>query len=446
MKRFSVILFAVVSAMAIWATDIKGYWKGEVMTLPIVFHVFEEGGKVLATLSSPAQGAKDIPCDDIDVKGDSIEIKLLRLNITFNGVAKPDNTIVGKFRQGIEVPLTLTRATAESATLYRPQEPKPPFVYNSREVKFSHDGITLAGTLTTPVWGMSFPAVVLISGSGAQNRDEEILGHKPFAVIADYLTRSGFAVLRYDDRGVGGSSPGTLDDTTLDFAHDVVAAIEFLKTCPEVDSTQIGLLGHSEGGTIAMICASQRPDEVAFVISLAGAMIKGKDLLVRQNEMIAELSGQPLTSKQHDEVVDIFSAIDEMNDVATLSDTLRTIMMRQGNHTADVINKSVEAMTSPWYMALVRLNPALYIENVKCPIFAINGEWDMQIDAAQNLKALKALQPNAEIKSYARMNHMFQEVPTKSQSMSYGAVTQTISPIVLSDIVDWIMSVLGPKQ
>ena len=163
-------------------------------------------------------------------------IKMPLLQASFKGVFEADeNSIRGIFTQGISVPMLLTRTTEEACKLYRPQETKPPFVYNSRDVTFSHDGITLAGTLTTPMWGYRYPAVVLVTGSGAQNRDEEILGHKPFAVIADYLTRAGFAVLRYDDRGVGGSTKGNPDDTTLDYATDAIAAIKFLKTQSIID-------------------------------------------------------------------------------------------------------------------------------------------------------------------------------------------------------------------
>lgn len=447
MNRIGALLLAIISMSTIWAAEVKGYWKGNVMTLPIVFHVFEREGCMTTTLDSPSQGAKDIPCELVYVAADSIAIRIPVINASFKGKMSIDgNYIEGVFTQGLDVPVKLTRTTEEAAKLYRPQEPQPPFVYNCKDVEFSHDGITLAGTLTTPAWGGRFPAVVLISGSGAQNRDEEIMGHKPFAVIADYLTRSGFAVLRYDDRGVGGSSKGAPYDTTIDFVQDVIAAIDFLKTCNEVDSTRIGLLGHSEGGTIAMICASQHPEDVSFVISLAGMMVKGKELMVRQNEMIATLSGHPLTTEQRNEVVEIFSAIAEMDDVAALADKLREIMLRRANHSAEVVEKSIKVMTSPWYISFVRLDPARYIENVKCPIYAVNGEWDVQVDANQNLEALKMLQPDAEIKSYARMNHLFQEIQTKAQSMSYGAVSQTISPVVLSDVADWLMSIFTSKQ
>lgn len=227
MKRVLLLLIGILTLSAS-AHEIVGYWKGDVMSLPIVFHVVEKGGGLSVTLDSPMQGAKDIPCESIELKGDSVVIKIPLLQASFKGVFETDeNSIRGIFKQGVSVPLLLTRTTEESSKLYRPQEPKPPFVYNSREVTFGHDGITLAGTLTTPMWGNHYPAVVLVTGSGAQNRDEEILGHKPFAVIADYLTRAGFAVLRYDDRGVGGSTKGNSDDTTLDYATDAIAAIEF---------------------------------------------------------------------------------------------------------------------------------------------------------------------------------------------------------------------------
>lgn len=438
MKRFllSIVISAFVAVS--FATDVKGYWKGEVMSLPIVFHVFEKEGGLAATLDSPAQGAKDIPCESIVVSGDSVKINMPLLSASFSGVIESDGgSIRGIFTQGINVPLVLTRATAEASVLYRPQEPKPPFVYNRREVEFTHDGITLAGMLTTPMWGKNFPAVVLISGSGAQNRDEEIMGHKPFAVIADYLTRSGIAVLRYDDRGVGGSTPGTADDTTFDFAQDVCAAVDFLKTCAEIDSSRIGLLGHSEGGTIAFIVTSQRPGDVSFVVSLAGMLVKGKELMKSQNRMFAELAGQPLTAEMEETVSAIFEAIDTIDDVDALQDRLRSLMA--GLHEPDEVEASVKQMTSPWYMSFVRLDPARYISTVKCPVLALNGEWDVQVEADMNLRSVKSLLPGCETKSYAQMNHLFQELQSKSQSFSYGSISQTISPTVLNDVASWIV-------
>lgn len=437
MKKLAITCVVMLYSVISMAGNVHGYWKGEVMTLPIVFHIFEKDGEVLATISSPAQGATDIPCEMVTVKGDSVEIKMLRLNASYKGVLSPDeNSIKGQFKQGVEVPLVLTRTTAESAMLYRPQEPKPPFVYRQEEVTFNHGEISLAGTLTMPSWGRNFPAVVLVSGSGAQNRDEELFGHKPFAVIADFLTRAGIAVLRYDDRGVGGSSAGSADDTTLDFAQDALAAVDYLKTRSEIDSKNIGIIGHSEGGTIAVICAAMRPDDVAFIVSLAGAMVKGRDVMVQQNCLLAEMSGKPLNEEQKHEVETIFATIDSINEPDRLRDALKTLM---ASHGEAHIEQSLKVMTSPWYMAFVKFDPSTHLAQVKCPFLALNGEWDVQVDASLNLEAVKRLAPSAMVKSYKKMNHLFQEISNFAQSMSYGNISQTISPIVLDDIATWVV-------
>ena len=437
MKKLAITCVVMLYSVISMAGNVHGYWKGEVMTLPIVFHISEKDGEMLATISSPAQGATDIPCEMVTVKGDSVEIKMLRLNASFKGVLSPDeNSIKGQFKQGVEVPLVLTRTTAESAMLYRPQEPKPPFVYRQEEVTFNHGEISLAGTLTMPSWGRNFPAVVLVSGSGAQNRDEELFGHKPFAVIADFLTRAGIAVLRYDDRGVGGSSAGSADDTTLDFAQDALAAVDYLKTRSEIDSKNIGIIGHSEGGTIAVICAAMRPDDVAFIVSLAGAMVKGRDVMVQQNCLLAEMSGNPLNEEQKREVETIFATIDSINEPDRLRDALKTLMASHGEAR---IEQSLKVMTSPWYMAFVKFDPSTHLAQVKCPFLALNGEWDVQVDATLNLEAVKRLAPSAMVKSYKKMNHLFQEIPNFAQSMSYGNICQTISPIVLDDIATWVV-------
>ena len=446
MKRVLLSLIVGVVSSFAFAHDIIGYWKGEVMSLPIVFHVVEREGELSATLDSPMQGAKDIPCESIELKGDSVVIRMPLLQASFKGVFETgENSIRGIFTQGVSVPMLLTRTTEEASKLYRPQEPKPPFVYNSREVTFSHDGITLAGTLTTPMWGYRYPAVVLVTGSGAQNRDEEILGHKPFAVIADYLTRAGFAVLRYDDRGVGGSTKGNPDDTTLDYATDAIAAIKFLKTQSIIDSTRIGVIGHSEGGTIAFICAAQRPDDVAFVISLGGAVVKGKELMVMQNKMIAEAAGRPLTGELGQNVVAVFDAIDSIKDNDRLSLRLNELMAKQGNLSEAEIARQVKHMVSPWYSAFIRLNPGEYIQKMKCPVLALNGEWDVQVNAQQNLDALKTIYPEAEVKIYPRVNHMFQETSSLGQSLNYGAISQTFSPKVLDDIAKWLVKITAKK-
>lgn len=428
--------------VAVHATDFIGYWKGEVMSLPLVFHIADHNGQYRATLSSPSQGAIEIPCDNTSITGDSIYISISQLGANFKGVMQhEERRIVGTFIQGMALSLTLTPASAQDIVITRPQDPKPPFLYNAREVTFTNGDITLAGTLTTPaqIFGSSSPAVVLVTGSGTQNRDEEIMGHRPFAVIADYLTRSGIAVLRYDDRGIGNSSQGKPTDTTLDFATDAMAAVKFLKSQPGINPAGVGILGHSEGGSIALITAATMPDDIAFAISLAGVAVKGRDAMIEQNHMIAQASGQPLPAHISQTVNNIFWAIDTITDNSLLTTKIKELMTDAAMHSDTQIEQSVLVMTSPWYKSFIRLDMSQYLPHIKCPVLTLNGEWDIQVSANQNLKAIKQTIPTAQIKEYPQLNHMFQESSSISQSLNYGNIQQTISPIVLSDIANFII-------
>lgn len=441
-RCLSILLMSAMSVIAV-AGDFMGYWKGCVASLPVIFNIKEAEGVFLATLDSPQQGAKGIPCGDVVIKGDSIRIDMPALSARYAGLMR-DDVIYGTFTQhGASLPLTLSRTTKEAAALNRPQEPKPPFLYKMEEVEFGHDSIGLAGTLTTPMWGNRHRAVVLVSGSGIQNRDEEIAGHKPFAVIADYLTRSGFAVLRYDDRGAGGSSPVSDDVTTMDFVADALSAVDYLKSRSDIDASEIGILGHSEGGTIGFICASICPDDVAFVVSLAGAAVKGKDLMIRQNELVAELAGHPLTGGQREDVAELYATIDTVDDETELADKLHAIMARIGTGDEEHVRRNLKMMLQPWYVAFVRLDPSEYIRSMRCPLLALNGEWDFQVDAQQNLEAIRLLKPDATVKAYQGLNHLFQESSSRAQSVNYGTIEQTISPVVLEDIARWLVGVTG---
>ena len=438
-RKGCIFLVMLLCGLVASAADFVGHWKGKVANLPIVFHIAHDG-EWSATLDSPMQGAKDIPCEKVVVKGDSIEIDMPALRANYKGViAQDDKSITGPFTQGMSIPLTLTRTTAEAAQLNRPQEPQPPFVYNVKEVTFQNGDLTFAGTLTTPFWGKKHKAVVLVSGSGAQNRDEELMGHKPFAVIADYLTRHGIAVLRYDDRGVGGSSRGSADDTTLDFATDAMAAINYLKTRNDIDTTHIGIVGHSEGGLIAVIDAAMHPNDVDFIVTLAGPYVSGRDILIKQNHLISEMAGMPLSTQQAKNIEAMFDAIYNSTDSLQLANRLNEMMSATGNHSAEEIAQSVKVMSSPWYVAFVKLDPAKYLSQVKCPVLALNGTWDFQVEATQNLGAARKALSQAIIKEYDGLNHLFQPSSSRQASMNYGGIETTISEQVLHDIMEWII-------
>ncbi len=441
-QRLSALLLMLLVSSSLMADSFEGWWKGEVMRLPIVFHITRSAdGPLTAIMKSPAQTDREIPCGEVSVSSDSILITIPLISGSYRGrISSADSTVIeGTFTQGANIPMTLSRTTAEAAQLYRPQEPKPPFPYVSRDVTFRNGDITLAGTLTMPVYGFRPGAVVLVTGSGTQNRDEEIMGHKPFAVIADFLTRAGWAVLRYDDRGAGGSDKGSTTDTTLDFAADAMAAVRYLRSLPDINPARIGLLGHSEGGTIAFIDAAEHPDEVAFAISLAGPAVKGRDVMIRQNEMIYEMSGHPMPDSLRLSVTAMFDDIVGITDSAQLEQAIvDRIMLTDPSKSREEALASARMMTSPWYTAFVRFDPVPYLSRIKCPLLALNGQWDVQVDARQNLGSISELVPQATIKSYPQLNHMFQEAPSKPASLSYGTITQTISPKVLDDIVQWL--------
>ncbi len=440
MNRIAVILFLIFCGLGASASDFVGHWKGKVAGLPIVFHISNDS-VWSATLDSPQQGAFDIPCGKIIVNEDTITIDLPTLRANFNGVITQDNkSINGTFTQGVAFPISLIRTTAEASILNRPQEPQPPFVYNVKEITFQNGDLTFAGTLTTPFWGKRHKAVVLVSGSGAQNRDEELFGHKPFAVIADYLTRHGIAVLRYDDRGVGGSSKGFTHDTTLDYATDAMAAVDYLKTRNDIDTSHIGIIGHSEGGLIAVIDAATHPNDVGFIITLAGPYVKGRDILIKQNHLVSEMAGMPLSESQAADVKNIFETIDASADSAQLADDLRKIMSATGNHSSQEIEQTIKVMTSQWYVAFVKLDPTKYLSQVKCPVLAMNGSWDYQVDATQNLAMAQKALPHATIKEYEGLNHLFQPSSSRQASINYGGIETTISEQVLHDIVEWILN------
>ena len=297
MKVFLGIIAVVFSMNLVKAQSITGDWNGLLSTsgvnLRLVFHITETSAGYTSTMDSPDQGATGIPVTTTVVEGNQLTLEITSAKIKYTGTLKEDQTIDGVFTQnGQPIELKLSRTVLEKVEVKRPQKPISPVPYYSEEVKFTNeiDTIQLAGTLTLPSKKGKFPVVVLISGSGPQNRNEEILGHEPFLVIADYLTRNGIGVLRFDDRGVGESKGDFAQGTTEDFATDVEAAIAYLKTRNDVDKKHLGLIGHSEGGIIAPIVASRNSD-VAFIALLAGTGIRGAELLLLQQELIGRSEG-----------------------------------------------------------------------------------------------------------------------------------------------------------
>jgi uncharacterized protein len=437
-----------------------GSWMGKLevssISLRIVFNLsIVEKDSIIATLDSPDQGAKDIKLGTVNIDNDNIKIPAPILLGEYTGTIKNDTLIEGTWTQrGNTLPLNLTKLR-KAFTMNRPQEPKPPFPYISEDVKFTNEeaGIILAGTLTIPRGEGPYPAVILISGSGSQNRNEELLGHKPFWVIADYLSRNGIAVLRYDDRGVGQSQGSPVNVTSADFAGDVKAAFLYLRTRKVIDPESVGLLGHSEGGFIApMVSSANR--EIAFVISLAGTGVPGEQILNRQNRDISLLSGanEAEVKKAISTNKKLFSVLKKETDnkkaEIKIAEVYRKILAKENKSPEDIdkalkqLNTSLNPVAYNWMRYFIITDPADFWKNVKCPVLALNGEKDLQVAADVNLPAIgKALKSggnhNVRTMKLPELNHLFQHCKTGLPS-EYGEIEETISPEVLKIMSDWI--------
>jgi pimeloyl-ACP methyl ester carboxylesterase len=422
--------------------------------LEIIFKILEDkNGLLIAKMNVPMQGAKDILANKTEVKNDSLFITIAAIGGSFNGAIESNKKISGIWKQnGAKLPLALTR-TEKVTQLNRPQTPKPPFSYIVKKVEYLNpeSGFKIAGTLTIPADAKDCSAVILITGSGAQDRNETIFEHKPFMVIADYLTRNGVAVLRVDDRGVGGSEGEIKSATSNDFATDVISGIDFLKTIPEIDTKKIGLIGHSEGGIIAPIVAAKTND-VAFIILLAGSGTPGKQILFDQAKLINKTAG--LTNEQIEQSKKlqeaIFTILLTEKDSAKQMDRLQRTYSNgmypmMNNEQKKLIDAKVAGINNAWFKYFLIYNPYPTLTKVTCPVLALNGEKDLQVPAKTNLAAIKKAltegeNENFETRELKDLNHLFQHCKTGAVS-EYAEIEETISPEVLEIISDWILEI-----
>lgn len=438
-----------------------GIWLGSLdvsgIRLRIVFHIEKEGDTYTAKLDSPDQGVSGIPVQKTTFANGTLKLEMPNLMAEFEGKMSEDGSeIVGVFRQaGTEIPLRL-RKTDKIEEPKRPQHPNPPFPYNAVEVEFenSKDGHKLAGTLTIPEGEGPFPAVVLVSGSGPQDRDETLMGHKPFWVIADHLSRNGVAVLRYDDRGVGKSGGNFAAATTEDFTYDALAAVDFLATREEIDSSKIGIAGHSEGGLIAPKAAI-RSTKVAFIVLLAGPGVPGADILRLQQRLIMKASGVSDAdieeqTKLWDKIVERFKTLKEGEDASELKQIVDAHFVGEDEATVSARaqwNTQMDALLTPWFRYFLTFDPRDALRKVTVPVLAVNGELDLQVDPKQNLPEIeRALREGGNkditIKEFAKLNHLFQTASTGLPS-EYGQIEETFSTDVLKMITDWILERFG---
>ncbi|NUO02567.1 MAG: alpha/beta fold hydrolase [Saprospiraceae bacterium] len=457
------LLLATGFANLLFAQDITGDWHGQLdiqgMKLRLVLHIQQEGDGLKATLDSPDQGAFGLPAGEIKYAAPVLTFAMPNLGVTYKGEWQAaSESFAGTFTQGSQgIPLTLGRKVLEAEKSERPQEPKPPFPYRAEDLTFANEkagGIKLAGTLTLPEGKGPWPAAILISGSGPQNRDEALLGHKPFLVIADYLTRKGIAVLRFDDRGVGASEGDFQAATSADFATDVAAAVKFLRQRPDIRPAQVGLIGHSEGGLVAPMVAAKLP-EVAFAVLLAGPGVNGEKVILHQSKLIDAVGEKPESVIQEQLALSkgVFKILRKKADSAQAEQAIRAYLQREIPKLSaaartdfepldQAIDQQIKQLNTPWMRFFLTHEPAPLFSKVRCPLLILNGEKDLQVDPAQNIppieKALKkAKHPDYTIQVLPKLNHLFQHTETGNPS-EYAKIAETFSPEALGLMTEWI--------
>jgi hypothetical protein len=463
------VVSLVIGVVSVRAADapagppLEGAWQGTLkasgIELRVVLKITKEAESgYKATLDSPDQGAKGIPFDTVTRDGNAIKLEAKKLRAGFEGTLSDDGrAIKGQWKQaGIATSLEVARLDKEP-DYTRPQDPKKPYPYVEEEVAYENAAanVKLAGTLTLPKSPRPAPAVILITGSGAQDRDESIMGHRPFLVLADYLTRRGIAVLRLDDRGVGGSTGDPTAATTEDLTLDVLAGVAYLKTRREIDPQKIGLMGHSEGGIIAPLAAS-RSGDAAWIVLLAGTGVTGEEIIHRQSLLL----GQALGVKEAELAVSragaerIFNIIKHQPDLAKAQQQVRDAMVELATAATpspdDKTKKTIEdssdarakALVSPWFRFFLTYDPVPVLKKVRCPVLAINGQMDLQVDPKQNLPPIEAALKSGgnsdfTVKELPGLNHLFQHSATGSPT-EYGKIDETIAPEALELVADWI--------
>ena len=427
MKRFLIIITVIVSTVMVTSAQ-TGTWSGKLdvqgTKLSLVFHLDGEN----PSMDSPDQGAEGIPIQVSRPASNTIKVIIPSLGASYEGVWMI-RQIVGTFTQmNASFPLTLTPGENKPA---RPQTPKPPYPYQTEEVSFTNGDIVLNGTLTLPAGcSRETPVLVMVTGSGIQNRDEELFEHKPFAVIADALARAGYATLRYDDRGFGSTGGNPLAWTTEDFKSDAEAAVNLLRSRFD----KVGVLGHSEGGTIALMLAAE--GKADFIVSLAGMAVSGAETLVSQNKISLLQAGVP-----EDIAEEYCKLLEKSFSVKVNGGTMpdpSDFDIPEGlkrNYMA-VLNQ----IQTPYMAQFLTLDVRPLLADIRCPVLALNGTKDIQVDHESNLDALrnglKASDANL-IESVESANHLLQQCKTGAVT-EYRTIEETISPKVLETVIAWL--------
>jgi hypothetical protein len=422
-------------------------------------------GSLAGTLDSPDQGATGIALGRVNLEEERFVAEVSVIGGRYEGTLSEDgSTLTGKWMQsGVALDLVMKRVQ-EAPKPQRPQEPKRPYPYIDEEVSYPNakDGLKLAGTLTMPRTGAPFPAVILITGSGPQDRDETVFGHRPFLVLADFLTRRGLAVLRVDDRGVGGSTGDASQATSEDFARDVLAGIAYLKTRTEIDPKRLGLIGHSEGANVAPMVAVQSRD-VSFLVLLAGTGVTGDLIIEKQIVSLLKSQGADQTLidtslQSQRRVVDVIKreadpnlAREKIRQIITEAVSRLDEKQKQAIQFDDgYVEKQVQRTTSKWLRFFVTYDPKTALRQVKCPVLALNGALDVQVPARDNLPAIEqALREgghtNFTVKELPGLNHLFQTARTGNFD-EYARIEETMAPLALETIAGWIETQVLKKK
>lgn len=468
MNRIIIAFTFLLAATGTYAQSaFNGIWEGKMnagMEIRMIFHISQDASKnFIVTIESPEQGLRDIKASAVTVNNDSIKIEIGRFGASYSGKLKGDSSITGTFKQGLQFALNLKKV--EKVTeIVRAQTPVPPFPYKSEDIVYTNKNksISYGATITIPTGKGPFPAVLLLTGSGMQNRDEEIAGHKPFAVIADHLTKNGFIVLRVDDRGMG-KTTGSVTGTTRDFADDANVSVEYMRSRPETDKKKIGLIGHSEGGMIAQIVASERKD-INFVVMLAAPGEQTIKVMIDQNEAMLRKVGM---SKEYTDAylelykniittmlaADSASAKEKVTPVVQewINKTPKNIVATTTGITNDstrntFVNMFVGQLNQPWFRYFLTYDPAPHIKKMTAYVLALNGSKDVQVISTSNLAAIEAALKQSkskgyEIKELPGLNHLFQECKSCMVN-EYGQLQQTFSPAALEAMTAWMKKIL----
>jgi pimeloyl-ACP methyl ester carboxylesterase len=424
-----------------------GIWLGDLVTpggkLRLLVRLNDVGGNLSGTVDSVDQGARGLQITSVTTEGAHIRFELTRPAAAFEGERNADGSeIAGKWMQnGGQLPLVLRRQAGEPAASRRPQDPQRPYPYRDEEVAYRNEAasIELAGTLTIPSGEAPFPAVLLLTGSGPQDRDESIAGHRPFLVLADYLTRRGIAVLRVDDRGVGGSTGDVAASTTADFAADALAGVRYLQARP--DFRRIGLIGHSEGALAAAMAASTS-DAVAFVVLLGGPGLTGEKIVESQIRLLARAADATEESIEENLAMQrrIVQVLKDETDDDAARDKIRELL-------ADAPPEAVEAAAAsvgPWSRFFFSYDPLPALAKARVPVLALWGEHDMQVPPAENMPPIQQALEQAgrtdfSLKVLDGLNHLFQ-TSDSGLPIEYGQIEETFAPVALGEIADWILA------